>query len=163
MNPFQNIFLIRTGIILSVPEKQTDLEWNKVDLFEIIKRAYDMSERPDHFTLSKHKSSFFETKYIFCMFVILVLSLVDGTMTIFLVEKGAWEANPFMRYALEVSHEFFFFTKYFLTASGLLFLLMNGTRRVFFNIISLEEIAGGLVLFYEGLIIYEITIYHLIQ
>ena len=120
-----------------------------------------MGKRSDHFVLSKNKSTFFQTKYIFCLFIILILSLVDGTMTIFLVEKGAWEANPFMRYALEVSHEFFFFTKYFLTASGLLFLLMNGTRRVFFGLISLEEIAGGMVLFYEGLVIYEITIYHL--
>ncbi len=122
-----------------------------------------MGKRSEHFTLSRPKSTFFETKYIICMFIVLILSLVDGTMTIFLVGKGAWEANPFMRYALEVSHEFFFFTKYFLTASGLLFLLMNGNRRVFFGILSLEEIAGGLVLFYEGLIIYEITIFHLVR
>ena len=76
---------------------------------------------------------------------------------------GAWEANPFMHYAISVSHEFFFFVKYFLTAGGLLFLLSNGERRVFGGLFSLEEIAGGLVLFYLGLVIYELAVFHFIQ
>ena len=108
-------------------------------------------------------SSVLEGKYLFCLFVILVLCLVDGTLTIFLVERGAWEANPLMRYALSVSYELFFFLKYFLTAGGLLFLLWNGKKRVFGGVFSLEEIAGGMVLFYEGLVIYEITVYHVIR
>ncbi len=79
-----------------------------------------------------------------------------------LIEKGAWEANPLMRFALSVSREFFLTLKYFLTAGGLLFLLRFGDKRVFRNSISLEEIAGLFILFYEGLIIYEITVWHLI-
>ena len=51
----------------------------------------------------------------------------------------------------------------FLTAGGLLFLLWNGKKRVFGGVFSLEEIAGGMVLFYEGLVIYEITVYHVIR
>jgi len=120
-----------------------------------------MKKKSQHFTLSKYHPSFFEGKYIFCLFILLILCLVDGTMTIFLVEKGAWEANPVMRFALSVNYEFFFSLKYFLTASGLLFLLRNGDRKILKGLFSLEEIAGSLVLFYEGLIIYEITIYHL--
>jgi len=115
------------------------------------------------FTLSSLKLTVLEGKYVFCLFVVLIFCLVDGTMTIFLVEKGAWEANPLMRYALSVSYEFFFFLKYFLTAGGLLILLRNGNRRVFGGLFSLEEIAGGIVLFYEGLVIYEITVFHFVR
>ena len=106
---------------------------------------------------------FFEGKYTLCLFIVLIFSLVDGTMTLILLEMGAWEANPVMRYALTVSHEFFFLLKYFLTAGGLLFLLANGKRRIFRGRISLEEIAAGLVIFYEGLVIYEITILHIFK
>ena len=107
-----------------------------------------------------YKSTLFQPKYVFCLFIVLILCLVDGTMTITLIQRGAWEVNPVMRFALSVSHEFFFIVKYFLTAGGLLFLLKNGEMRIFNGLLSLEEIAGGLVLFYEGLVIYEITIYH---
>lgn len=108
-------------------------------------------------------SLFFEGKYTLCLFVVLIFSLVDGTMTLILLKMGAREANPLMRYALTVSHEFFFLLKYFLTAGGLLFLLANGKQRIFGGKLSLEEIAAGLVIFYEGLVIYEITIFHVFK
>ena len=122
-----------------------------------------MWKRSQNFALLWVKPTVFEGKYLFCLFVGLILCLVDGTMTIFLVEKGAWEANPLMRYALSVSHEFFFFLKYFLTAGGLLVLLWNGNRRVLGGLFSLEEIVWGIVLFYEGLVIYEITVFHFVK
>jgi hypothetical protein len=28
---------------------------------------------------------------------------------------------------------------------------------------SVEEVVGGIVLFYEGLVIYEITLYHIVK
>jgi hydrogenase expression/formation protein HypC len=77
------------------------------------------------------------------------------------MDMGAWEANPLMRQALSMGHEFFFFSKYFLTASGLLFLLTNAEKRIFKGIFSLEEIITAVVLFYEGLVIYEVTLYYL--
>ena len=116
-----------------------------------------------HFSPTKSRAAFFETKYVLCLFVILILSLIDGTMTIYLVGRGAREVNPVMEAALSVSNGFFLFMKYFLTAGGLFYLLLHGRRRVLKGLVSLEEIAGSLVLFYEGLVIYEITIYHLIK
>lgn len=121
-----------------------------------------MQKHQQQFLLSRFEPTILEGKYVFCLFAVLILCLIDGMMTIVLVEKGAWEANPFMRYALSVSYEFFFFSKYFLTAGGLLFLLINGKKRVFRELISLEEFACGLVLFYEGLVIYEISVYHIV-
>jgi hypothetical protein len=102
-------------------------------------------------------------KYAVTLFITLILCILDGGLTIFLVEKGAWEANPLMRYALSVSHVYFLILKYFLTAGGLLFLLHQGHRRIFRGIMTVEELAGGIVLFYEGLVIYEITIYHIVK
>jgi hypothetical protein len=116
-----------------------------------------------HFRLAKSHPSFFEKKYVLCMFVVLLLSLMDGTTTVFLLHLGAWEANPVMHYALSIGYEFFFFVKYFLTAGGLLFLLSRGGQRVFGGLFVLEEIAGGLVLFYLGLVIYELAVFHFIQ
>lgn len=123
-----------------------------------------MPGRRRHFTLIRGKRpDFFESKYVFCLFVALLLTIADGIFTIYLVQKGAWEANPVMRYAISVSYEFFISLKFFLTAGGLLFLLKNGNRRIFRGLFSLEEIAAGIVLFYEGLIIYEIVIYQIIR
>jgi len=102
-------------------------------------------------------------KYVFALFVTLVLCILDACLTIFLVGRGAWEANPLMRYALSVSHEYFLLSNYFLTAFGLLFLFLNGKKKVFGGNLTIEEIAGGIVLFYEGLVIYEISIYYIIR
>jgi membrane-anchored protein YejM (alkaline phosphatase superfamily) len=102
-------------------------------------------------------------KYVFALFVTLVLCILDACLTIFLIGRGAWEANPLMRYTLSVSYEYFLLSKYFLTAFGLLFLFLNGKKKVFGGLLMVEEIAGGIVLFYEGLVIYEIAIYHIIR
>jgi hypothetical protein len=102
-------------------------------------------------------------KYIACLFITLILCIVDGAMTIFLVKKGAWEANPLMRRALGEGTAVFLFLKYFLTAGGLLFLLHHGRRRLFKGALSVEEVAAGIVLFYEGLVIYEISLYHVVK
>jgi hypothetical protein len=122
-----------------------------------------MSTPSYDFKLTEHKPTFFEKKYILCLFITLILSLVDGTMTIYLLELGAWEVNPFMRQALSLGHEVFFFSKYFLTAGGLLLLLINADKRILRGMLSLEEISASIILFYEGLIIYEITIYHIFK
>jgi len=109
------------------------------------------------------KKQFFSGKNVLVLFSVLVLSLADGMLTMSLLEKGAWEANPVMRFALSISREFFLILKYFLTAGGVLFLLHFGDIKVFRKRISLEEIAGLFIVFYEGLVIYEITLWHLIR
>ena len=104
-----------------------------------------------------------EGKYLLCLFTILILTLIDGTMTILLIARGAWEANPVMRYALAVSPQFFLLFKYFLTAPGIMFLVMNGHRRIFKGLFRLETFAGLFVLLYEALIIYEVVLYQLLK
>lgn len=116
---------------------------------------------------NQKKSGFQKTslsyKYLITLFILLIFCILDGIFTLWLVERGAWEANPLMRHALSISYEFFFLLKYFLTAGGIVFLLHHGDRRIFGGIFTVEEIAGGIVLFYEGLIIYEVTLYVLLK
>ena len=66
------------------------------------------------------------------------------------------EANPLMRFALSVSLEFFIGIKYLLTAGGLFILLRFGKVAILNESITLQEIALGVILFYQGLVIYEI-------
>ncbi len=122
-----------------------------------------MSKKSSQTYRELSRKSSLSYKYVFCLFIALILCIADGILTIFLVKKGAWEANPLMRHALSVGTEYFLIMKYFLTAGGLLFLLHHGKRRIFGKILSVEEVAGGIVLFYEGLIIYEITIYQIVK
>lgn len=112
---------------------------------------------------TSESSELIDVKFTIYVFLTLFLCLTDAVMTLSLIEMGAWEANPVMRSALEIGPKFFIFAKYFLTASGLIFLIRNSRLRIFKGMISLEEIAGALLLFYEGLIIYEVTIYQLMK
>lgn len=96
------------------------------------------------------------------LFLVLLFSLVDAVMTLVLLNLGAWEANPMMRYALEMGPSFFIFSKYFLTAAGFLFLLRNAKLRIFRNRMTAEELAYGLILLYAGLVLYEIKIFQIV-
>ena len=122
-----------------------------------------MRKKKPEFEETETRRSSLSWKYVFCLFITLILCIMDGTLTIFLVRKGAWEANPLMRHAMSVGYTYFLFLKYFLTAGGLLFLLHHGQKKIFKGILSVEEVAGGIVLFYEGLIIYEITLYYIVR
>lgn len=112
---------------------------------------------------ASESSELIDVKFTVYVFLTLFLCLTDAIMTLSLLRMGAWEANPIMRHAIEMGPGFFVFAKYFLTASGLIFLIRNSRLRIFKGIISLEEIAAALILFYEGLIIYEVAIFQLMQ
>lgn len=102
-------------------------------------------------------------KLILLLIFTLVLTVSDGILTIQLLNLGAWEANPFMRYALSHSVGFFIIIKYLLTAGGLLVLLRFGQVCIFRESITLEELAVGILLFYQGLVLYEIECYLILR
>jgi len=117
--------------------------------------------KSDHYYFLETEPTLFRPKYVLYLFLLLLLCLIDGTMTIILIERGAWEANPIMRQAMSVSREFFLLVKYIITSFGLLFLLIHGEKKVF-GLCTLEEITGLFIIFYEGLVVYEIAMYYLI-
>lgn len=101
-------------------------------------------------------SGFVRWQLIVFLLVTLLLCIADAVLSIHLLKMGAWEANPFMRFAMSVSLEFFILSKYILTAGGLLLLLRFGKVRILDESVALEEIAAGFILFYLGLVLYEI-------
>ena len=56
--------------------------------------------------------------------LLIMLSLADAFFTLYLMEHGATEINPIMAYFLSLGLWQFIFSKYFLTCSGILCLLV---------------------------------------
>lgn len=107
--------------------------------------------------------AFVDSVFGWGLILVCIFSLMDGVMTLELVRMGAWEANPFMRTALQQGPFFFIFTKYGLTAAGFLFLFRNRKIRCFNGKLTVEEIGAGLMMFYLGLLIYEVRIYQIMS
>jgi hypothetical protein len=82
---------------------------------------------------------FFFDRYSQGMFTvitaILMLSIVDGLLTLLLIERGASELNPVMAYFLEYGPLSFITAKYVLTSFGVFLLLIF--KNVFINPISI--------------------------
>jgi hypothetical protein len=106
---------------------------------------------------------FVRNRLVIILLTTLLLTIADGILTIHLLNLGAWEANPLMRFALSVSLEFFIGVKYHLTAGGLFILLRFGKVAILDESITLQEIALGVILFYQGLVIYEIECYMILS
>jgi hypothetical protein len=56
--------------------------------------------------------------------LLIMLSLADAFFTLYLIEHGATEINPIMAYFLSLGAWSFIFSKYFLTCSGIICLLV---------------------------------------
>jgi hypothetical protein len=69
----------------------------------------------------------YEPSLLFSVLTILCLSLVDGTLTILLVQRGAAEINPIMQYYLTLGPRNFLFIKYGITALALFILVVLHT------------------------------------
>jgi hypothetical protein len=92
---------------------------------------------------------------------ILTLCVADGVFTIFLISRGAVEANPFM--ALFVPHklEWFAAIKLTLTSLGTL-VLVACSRMKLFKTIPGEALLVGILGAYVILVIYELRLVKLI-
>jgi len=58
----------------------------------------------------------YPTELLVVIILILLLSVVDGILTLWLIDKGATELNPVMAYYLEQGPRIFMLAKYLLTA-----------------------------------------------
>jgi hypothetical protein len=85
-----------------------------------------------------------------------VLSACDALFTLFLLDRGAHEMNPFMRHILSYGHGPFLFVKYGLTFFGALMLLLHANYYLYRPWLSVRRIAGVLLFFYLWLVVYEV-------
>jgi len=76
-------------------------------------------DRNRHFFVDQYSPWFF-----FVILVIVLLSVTDGLLTLFLINHGAYETNPVMAYCLKIGPFAFIAVKYALTSMGVLILLI---------------------------------------
>ena len=102
----------------------------------------------------------YEPALLYSVMAVLCLSLMDGTLTLILVERGAVELNPIMRYYLTLGPAAFLLVKYGLTAMALLVLvgLQNSTlsyHRIGIFLLPLCILTFGSVVIWEIFLLYR--------
>lgn len=85
----------------------------------------------------------------------LIMCAVDAFLTLMLIERGAYEANPLMEPLVSGSALTFTVIKFGLTAGGLTVLILLARARLFRNV-PVAVILYGLLLVYAALIGYEL-------
>lgn len=90
--------------------------------------------------------------------IILVLCMIDAHITLNLLALGATELNTFMKIAIEKGVIIFLVTKYAMTATSVVFLVIHHQFRIF-NIVQVRHIIYGYAWVYIVLLTYEITMW----
>jgi len=87
--------------------------------------------------------------------IILVLSIIDGLLTLNLVSRGAQEVNPLMSFLIQINPYVYFFIKCFLTiVTVIILILLRNYRSKIFRIrvstlLPLIAVFFILVIFYQ--------------
>ncbi len=98
----------------------------------------------------------YSSKLFIAILVILILSALDGFLTLFLLDHGAYETNPVMAYFLRFGPYTFFISKYLLTIVPVICLLMFRNTVVRVIKISARSVLYVIVVFYLAVVVWEI-------
>jgi len=105
-----------------------------------------------------HYVDIHESKLFFMAVATLLLCVADAFFTMTLLNfYGSSEINPLMDLLIQADFKKFFFVKFGLTASGILFLVMHKNFRIL-NRISGYHILLSCVILYVVLAFYEVTL-----
>lgn len=89
---------------------------------------------------------------------ILLLSVADAFFTLELIGRGMSEFNAVMDYCLRLSPLSFILTKYLLTATGLVCLLLHKNYPLFRGWLRVRAILIAIAIMYSALIGYELLL-----
>ncbi len=85
--------------------------------------------------LDDHRKNFFldlfSLKVFSIIIAVLLLSVIDATLTLYLIRNGATEVNPIMEYFLKYGPLPFLAAKYLLTTASMILLLMHKDAHLF--------------------------------
>jgi hypothetical protein len=96
------------------------------------------------------------SSWLFIIIVsILILCVVDAFLTLFLLNHGAYEANPVMAFFLKFGPYTFFVSKYLLTIVPVICLLMFRNTVVRVIKISARTVLYVIVVFYLAVVVWE--------
>jgi len=102
----------------------------------------------------------YDTSLLVSVMIVLCLSLVDGTLTLLLVDRGAVELNPVMRYYLTLGPANFLMAKYGITALALFILValhsvVCADRRHGIYLLPFCKLTFGSVIIWEIFLLYR--------
>ncbi|MBT8345810.1 MAG: hypothetical protein KJO28_05850 [Desulfofustis sp.] len=102
----------------------------------------------------------YDSSLLYSVLTILCLSLVDGTLTLLLVERGAVELNPVMQYYLTLGPKNFLLAKYGITALALFILVVLHTvtskvHRIGIYLLPFCKLTFGSVIIWELFLLYR--------
>jgi hypothetical protein len=97
----------------------------------------------------------YHPKLLFSILFVLVLSLLDATLTLILIERGAVEINPIMKYYITLGPVVFVIVKYGITALALILILIIHT------VIVPRYRIGSLLLPFCGMVFGSVVIWEL--
>jgi len=117
-----------------------------------IRRAEDRSK---HFYVDLYG---FDESLLFVL--ILMLSVADAFLTLELVGGGMTEMNYVMYYYMQLGPLPFVLIKYFLTAVGVILLLIHKNYFFFLGLVRVKTLLVGLAVMYSTLIAYELFLFH---
>lgn len=105
-----------------------------------------------------HYLDHYDARLVIPSLTILVLCIIDAQLTLNLLARGATELNLIMQLALEKGAMIFLLTKYAMTASSVMFLLVHHQFRIF-NIVQVRHIISAYAWIYIALLAYEISLW----
>lgn len=98
---------------------------------------------------------YYQPRLLITILIVLSLSLLDAALTLMLLEKGAVELNPVMKYYITLGPVIFVLVKYSITALALLIIL------VLHAIISARYRIGSLLLPFCGVAFGAVVVWEL--
>ena len=91
--------------------------------------------------------------------LILMLSIIDGFMTLHLLDHGAHEINPIMSFCLELGPWFFLVSKFLLTCFGAMCLLVVSNSYVFGNRFQVRDTFPAMLFLYLMMMVWNSFLY----
>jgi len=98
----------------------------------------------------------FSSGLFFIIVSILFLGVIDALLTLSLLNQGAYEANPIMKYFLQFGPYTFFTFKYFITVTSLIFLLLFRNIVIRGIKIKTRSVFYFIIVFYLAVVAWEI-------
>ena len=102
------------------------------------------------------QTDWYDVKLLVMALGLLLLSCIDAALTMYLLDRGATEANPLMNYLLTKGIHTFVYTKVAMTAICIIVLVMHYHSRIF-NWLRVDVLLLFALFIYSGVVTYELS------
>lgn len=127
----------------------------------LIKRIFHRGGRKQHRRGTDQKNFMYfdrhEPHLFLVSIIVIVCSLTDAFLTLKILAAGGIELNYFAGILIDLGLYGFIFSKYLITAAGMVILVLHKHYRVFFGL-QVRHLMYGIVFIYMILIFYEVAI-----